>query len=90
MPGPPKITLAQAKAQGGFALIFYCQNLAAYCSNSGEMRLDAAIARWGGTLRLDQVPARCTRCGERRFVDVRSRPPMHDGVGSFGKIVEGK
>lgn len=88
MPGPPKITLAQAQAQGGFALTFYCQNLAAHCSHSGEIRLNEAITRWGGSLRLDQVPARCTKCGERRFVDVRYRPPLHAGVGSTGPKIE--
>ena len=88
MPGPPKITLADAKAQGDFMLLFYCANAAAYCSHSGEMRLDAALARWGGGRRLDQVPARCTRCGSRDHVDVRARPPKHDGAGSVGRIVE--
>jgi hypothetical protein len=87
MPGPPKITLAQAKAQGSFMLVFYCVR-PAICSHSGEMRLDAAIARWGGALRLDQVPARCTRCGSRDHVDVRARPPMRSGWGSRGPLVE--
>jgi len=87
MPGPRKITLAEAKEQGAFALIFYCVR-PAVCSHSGEMRLDDAIDRWGGALRLDQAPARCTRCGSRDHVDVRTRPPKHDGVGSVGRIIE--
>jgi hypothetical protein len=41
MPGPPKITLAQAKAQGDFVLMFYCVR-PALCWHSGEMRLDEA------------------------------------------------
>jgi hypothetical protein len=88
MPGPHKITLADAKAQGDFMLMFYCQNMLAYCSHSGEMRLDEAVARWGGGLRLDQVPARCTRCGSRDFIDVRARPPKREGGSPLGKIIE--
>ena len=88
MPGPTKITLAEAKAQGDFMLQFYCANAAVYCSHSGEMRLDEAIARWGEHLRMDQVPARCRRCGSRDHVDVRARPPRRDGQGSAGRIVE--
>lgn len=87
MPGPCKITLAQAKAQGDFMLIFYCER-PAVCSHSGEMRLDEAIARWGGELRLDEVPARCSRCGSREHVDVRARPPMREGAGSAGPVIE--
>lgn len=87
MPGPHKITLAQAKAQGGFMLMFYCVR-PAVCSHSGEMRLDAAIARWGDALRMDQVPARCTRCGSRDHVDVRARPPMRENGAAVGRIVE--
>jgi len=87
MPGPHKITLAQAKMQGGFALMFYCVR-PAVCWHTGEMRLDDAIARWGGSLRLYQVPARCTRCGSRDYVDVRARPPKREGAGSVGRIIE--
>jgi hypothetical protein len=87
MPGPHKITLADAKAQGDFALLFYCVRRAV-CSHSGEMRLDDAITRWGGSLRLDQVPARCARCGSRAHVDVRARPPRREGAGSVGRIIE--
>jgi len=81
------ITLATAKAQGDFMLIFYCVR-PGVCWHSGEMRLDAAIERWGETLRLDQVPARCMRCGSRDHVDVRARPPHRDGAGSAGRILE--
>jgi hypothetical protein len=88
MPGPHKITLAQAKAQGDFMLIFYCHNFPAHCSHSGEMRLDEAVARWGGARRLDQVPARCTRCGSRELIDVRARPPKREGGSPLGKIIE--
>lgn len=87
MPGPHKITLAQAKEQGDFVLTFYCER-PDVCSHSGEMRLDEAIARWGGDLRLDQVPARCSRCGSRDHVDVRARPPMREGGFPLGKIIE--
>jgi hypothetical protein len=87
MAGPQKITLATAHAQGDFMLLFYCQNLAANCWHSGEMQLDTAIARWGGALRLNQVPARCSRCGSREHVDVRARPAKRDG-GPAGPIVE--
>jgi hypothetical protein len=87
VPGPAKITLNQAQAQGAIALIFYCVR-PALCSHSGEMRLDAAIARWGGHLRLDQVPARCTRCGSRDHVDVRARPPRRQGGSAAGAVIE--
>jgi hypothetical protein len=69
-------------------LMFYCENIAAHCSHSGEMRLDKAIIRWGGTLRLDQVSARCTRCGSRDFVEVRARPPKREGGAPNGEIIE--
>ncbi len=87
MAGPHKITLADAKAQGDFALIFYCVR-PAVCGHSGEMRLDEAITRWGGSMRLDEVPARCTRCGSGDHVDVRARPPKREGSGSVGRIIE--
>lgn len=87
MAKPRKITLAAAKAQGEFALLFYCVR-PPICWHSGEMRLDDAIARWGGTLRLDQVPARCTRCGSRDYVDVRARPPKREGGSAVGPIIE--
>ena len=87
MPGPHKITLAQAKSQGDFMLMFYCVR-PAVCSHSGEMRLDQAIARWGGELRLDQVPARCTRCGSRDFIEVWARPPEREGGSPLGEIIE--
>jgi len=52
------------------------------------MRLVDAIARWGAQIRLDQVPARCTRCGSTEHVDVRSRPPKREGGQPLGEIVE--
>ena len=88
MPGPHKITLAQAKAQGDFMLMVYCANIPAHCSHSGEMWLDEAVARWGASLRLDQVPARYTRCGSREFIDVRARPPKREGGSPLGEIIE--
>lgn len=87
MQGPHKITLAQAKAQGGFMLMFFCQR-PSVCSHSGEMRLDQAIDRWGESIRLDQVPARCSRCGSREHVDVRARPPMRENGAPVGRILE--
>ena len=68
-------------------LMFYCVR-PSVCWHSGEMRLDAAIARWGGALRLDQVPARCTRCGSREHGDVRSRPAMREGGAPVGREIE--
>lgn len=81
-----KITLGMARDQGDFMLLLHCGNLGANCWHSGEMRLDTAIARWGEALRLDQIPARCSRCGAREFVDVRARPPKR--VGASGPIIE--
>lgn len=81
MPGPPKITLAHAKESGGEKVLFYCTGLFVdqICFHSGQMDLDAAIGRWGAETRLDQIPARCTRCGSRDHVDVRVERPYRPG-----------
>lgn len=88
MPAPAKITLAQARQQGDTMLTFWCENVAVYCHHKGEMRLADAIERWGAETRLDQIPARCTKCGSAKHVDVRSRPPRREGGQAVGKIIE--
>lgn len=85
MPGPHKITLAEAAEQGDVTLTFYCVRPAT-CWHSGTMPLADAIARWGGGLRLDQVPARCTQCGSRDHVDVRGSRPSQENAGRGGHM----
>lgn len=86
---PAKITLAEARAQGDFMVQFWCENARVHCHHKGEIRLSEAIDRWGAETRLDQVPARCTKCGSAEFVDVRARPPRREGGQGAGRIVEG-
>lgn len=88
MPGPRNIALGQAKRQGAIAVTYCCQHIAVHCHRSGEMRLDDAIASWGGTLRLDQIPARGIRCGSIDHADVRTRDPKREGSGPAGKTIE--
>jgi len=87
MPGPPKITLKEARESGAVAVLFYCHAPLEFrfCNHDGEMRLRKAIERWGENLRLDQIPARCTKCDQMEFIDVRTRSQKHRGQ---GKIVD--
>jgi hypothetical protein len=87
MAKPAKITLAEAQAQGATELLFYCTNTAAACWRSGGMPLAAAIARWGEARRLDQIPARCTGCDSREFVDVRALQPRPQASGRLDALV---
>lgn len=84
-----KITLEQAIYQGDRIVTFYCENAAGPCSNSGETRLIEMIDSYGPLTRLDELPARCTRCGRREKVDVRARQFRRAGGSHIGPFVEG-
>lgn len=67
-----KVTLAEAR---GYAtrLVIQCAGApltAGGCTHRAELTLDDAIARFGGDVRLDDLPFRCSRCGSR-VTDVR-------------------
>ena len=69
-----KITLGQAVEQGDTRLLIYCSAVpatAAGCHRSAAMALAPVLTRFGPDVRLDELPFRCTACGERR-TDVRT------------------
>lgn len=82
-----KITLERAIYQGDRIVMFYC--CAPHCWNSGQARLIELIDSWGPLTRLDDLPARCKRCGRADRVDVRARPFHWAGHGSQGVATEG-
>lgn len=73
-----EITLKQAYEQGSQRIAFYCMR-PEYCSHVGKIDIGIAIKRWGGERQLDQIPARCSRCGSKEFVSVRGEPPGRMG-----------
>lgn len=82
---PRKITLGQCAAQGDYKITFYCEGSPSnvYCRHRGEMLLCDALALFGATFRLDQVPARCSAC-DGHNIDARSRPRHRQGGAGVG------
>jgi hypothetical protein len=68
------ISLKQALEQGSLRIAFYCTR-PGVCSHVGKIDIHDAIKRWGGTRKLNEIPARCSRCGSSDFVSVRGEPP---------------
>ncbi|WP_325059881.1 hypothetical protein [Vitreimonas sp.] len=68
------ITLKQAYEQGSLRVAFYCVRPGA-CAHVGKVDIREAIRRWGEERRLNEIPARCGRCGSRDHVSVRCEPP---------------
>jgi hypothetical protein len=69
-----KITLADAFDGEAAALLIYCMNHAVGfggCFHSATLPRESALALWPDSLRLDELPLRCSRCGSRK-VDVRT------------------
>lgn len=81
-----KITLERAIYQGDRIVTFHCW--APYCWGKGEARLIEMIDSYGALTCLDDLPARCSRCGRRDCVDVRARPFKWAGSGSVGAALE--
>ena len=75
-----KITLAQAIYQGDRIVTFYCEAKVerGWRHHNGAARLIEMIDSFGPRTRLDDLPARCTKCGRRDCVEVRARP--HHGT----------
>jgi hypothetical protein len=71
------ITLKQAYEQGSLRIAFYCVRLG--CSHVGKVEIADAIKRWGEARQLNEIPARCSRCGSAEFVSVRGEPPGRTG-----------
>jgi hypothetical protein len=67
------ITLKQAYEQGSLRIAFYCVRLG--CSHAGKVEIADAIKRWGADRALNEIPARCSKCGSADFVSVRGEPP---------------
>jgi hypothetical protein len=67
------ITLKQAYEQGSLRIAFYCG--AHPCTHVGKIDIRDAIARWGADRLLDQIPARCSKCGSSDRVSARGEPP---------------
>jgi hypothetical protein len=69
-----KLSLADAFDGDAAALLIYCMNHAVGfggCFHSGTLPRERALELWPGSLRLDELPLRCSRCGSRK-VDVRT------------------
>ena len=68
------ITLKQAYEQGSLRIAFYCVR-PGVCDHVGKVEIADAIKRWGAERRLDDIPARCSKCGSKDFVGARGEPP---------------
>ena len=68
------VSLTQTYEQGSLRVAFYCIR-PGVCDHVGKIDIESAIKRWGGDKQLDQIPARCSRCGSANFVSVRGEPP---------------
>jgi ribosomal protein S27AE len=78
------ITIKQAYEQGSLRLVFTCARPdvrpgGALCGQVGKIDIEIALASWGGERRLDQIRARCSRCGSAAFVSVHGEPPGRTG-----------
>jgi hypothetical protein len=74
------ITIKQAQEQGSLRLVLSCSRPdvrpgGALCGQVGKVDIELAVASWGGERPLDQIRARCSRCGSRDFVSVTGEPP---------------
>lgn len=86
---PRKISIDQCRRQGDTELLVYCMNHAVQyggCFHSATVPLLDAFDRWGGLMRLDEIPFVCSACGSRN-VDVRSDHPRGIGGSPFGAKV---
>lgn len=72
------ISLKQAYEQGSLRIAFYCIR-PGVCRHIAKMSIESAIARWGETRLLDEIPARCGKCGSRDHFSVRCEPPGRGG-----------
>ena len=74
------ITLKQAYEQGSLRIAFQCLRPSAIAPNGlclkvGKVEIGDAIRRWGAECKLDEIPARCSRCGSNDFVSASGEPP---------------
>jgi hypothetical protein len=71
---------------------FYCEarlDKGGICSHSSETRTIEMIDRFGPRTRLDDLPARCSRCGGSDCVEVRARSYQRSGTHPDSPFVEG-
>jgi hypothetical protein len=81
------ITIKQAYEQGSLRLVFGCTSQACMMhpdwgwigGHESKIDIEAAMKRWGEGRRLDEISARCSRCGSRAFVHVTVEPPGRTG-----------
>lgn len=77
----PEITIKQAYEQGSLRFSFSCRRPIAregwngWCNHIGKVGIQTAMRRWGEDCRLDQMRARCSKCGSSEFVSVMCEPP---------------
>jgi hypothetical protein len=71
------ISLKQAYEQGSLRIAFYCvrPTSAGFCNHVGKVEIADAIERWGAERKLNEIPARCSKCGSAEFVSARGEPP---------------
>jgi hypothetical protein len=81
-PYPPRATLAEIQIANATQVLFYCVARRPVspvdCNHRGEMDLVDAIDRWGGNVRLNDLPVKCGKCGGR-YVDIRPHYPYSRG-----------
>lgn len=86
-----KISLAQAMYQGEHIVTFACHavNDGVACHHNSEVRTIEIIDAYGPRTRLDDLPARCAKCGRNDCVDVRARSYRRSGSHPDSPFIEG-
>ncbi len=71
------VSLKHTYEQGSLRLAFYCRRPTpnGVCNNVGKVSIETARKRWGDEKHLDEIRARCSRCGSDEFVNVVGEPP---------------
>jgi hypothetical protein len=75
------ITLKQAYEQGSLRIALQCMRPrpGGVCGRVGKVEIADAIKRWGADRRLNEISARCSRCGSKDYVHVMGEPPGRPG-----------
>jgi hypothetical protein len=75
------ITPKQAYEQGSLRIAFNCTRprFGGVCGQTGKVEIAEAIKRWGAERRLDEIPARCSRCGSSKHFYTTGEPPGRTG-----------
>ena len=71
------VTIKQAWEQGSIRIAICCANYP--CHNRLLLSIRDAIKQWGEDKPLNEIAARCTKCGSRDHVSVRGEPPGRVG-----------